>query len=144
MVVVFVAVIGVGAATAGVAISQTGDGGSTAPPVDAQALVSQPRVGVADSHGRTRGTIPTSAWTASMKPPVDGQESDSTPVPVLDEHGAKQGYWIPTYGFVESDVVEAPGFDVNTLIHDSDVEWWNSLTDAQKQDMISKGVQPPT
>jgi hypothetical protein len=135
----------VGGLTTGVALSQTGGDQPTPPPADAKVLFAQDRIGVADSRGVTRGTIPTSAWRASMdhsNAREDGS-ADPTPVPVLDDAGKKTGYWIPTYGFVESEVVDAPGFDPDTFVHEEDLKWWNSLTPEQQQLQQEHGVRPP-
>jgi hypothetical protein len=149
---IFAVVVGVaGLSMTGVALSQTGgtdqDSGPPPPPLNAQTFMSQSRLAVSDSHGMTRGTIPMSAYRAAIAPPESADQikvPDRTPVPVLDNQGHTAGYWIPTYGFVESEIVGTPGFDPDSFVEQSDREWWNSLSESQRQQLLDEGVQPPS
>jgi hypothetical protein len=92
------------------------------PTVDPRDIFDKPRIGVVDHNGRTRGTIPTSAYLGAMGIQPDGSvrpgPPGNTPVPVIDDEGRITGYWIPSYGFVERSVVEAPGFDPDAFAAD--------------------------
>jgi hypothetical protein len=122
------------------------------PSVDPRTMFDQPRVGVVDHNGRTRGTIPTAAYKAAMGIKPDGSLQprlrDNSPVPVLTDEGRTDGYWLPCYGFVERAVVEVPHFDPDEYCAEQnakdDTEWWGSLTPEQQQELMQKGVRPPS
>ncbi len=80
--------------------------------------------------------------TPDGSPP--SQTQDNTPVPVLSDDGRINGYWIPTYGFVERSVVEVPGFDPDAFAAEQnakdDAQWWAGLTPQQRSELEAKGI----
>jgi hypothetical protein len=94
------------------------------PSFDVKAFFDQPRIPVADAHGNTRGTIPTSAYmperlTGAPHP----AKPDNTPVPVITDEGKLDGYWIPCYGFAERAVVEVAHFDPDDFCAREEAKW---------------------
>jgi hypothetical protein len=127
----------------------------TPPPIaDPRAIFDQPRIGVGDSTGKVRGTIPTAAYKAAMGITAYGSPPpapDNTPVPVLTDAGDIDGYWIPCAGFVERSVVERAKFDVDAYCvaekakTDAAVaQWFAGLTPEQRQQALQHGFAPPT
>jgi len=108
---------------------------------DASQVFSGPGVGVGDSTGRVRGTIPTEAYLNAFK--VDAAQRETTKVDVVDCNGKLTGYWYPIVGFVELDVANAPGFDVRAYAAEQELARWNALTEAQRQSLEQQGFRAP-
>jgi hypothetical protein len=123
------------------------------PDADPRVIFDQPRIGVSDSNGNLRGTIPTAAYKAEMGITADGSPPpapDNTPVPVLTDAGDIDGYWLPCSGFVERSVVERKTFDADAYCatqkakQDADyAKWWAGMTPEQRQQAEDRGLQPP-
>jgi hypothetical protein len=100
-----------------------------------KAFFDQPRIPVADEHGNTRGTIPTSAYwperLAGTPPPA---QRDNTPVPVITDDGQLGGYWVPCYGFVEREVAEVAHFDPDDFCARMDAKWKAEHPEAVKRE----------
>lgn len=111
------------------------------PTADPAQVFSGPRVGVGDSTGRVRGTIPTEAYLNASK--ADAAERETTSVDVVDTNGKLTGYWYPIVGFVELDVANAPGFDVRAYAAEQELARWNALTEAQRQSLEQQGFRAP-
>jgi hypothetical protein len=73
-------------------------------------LSSTSRIGVADSEGRVRGTIPTEVGLPGPNNPR------AVITPVLDDNGQVTGYFLAGVGFVERETVERPGFDAAAYV----------------------------
>jgi hypothetical protein len=74
------------------------------------------RIGVMDSNGKYRGTIDARLVTGAL----DFSQFPKGVAPVLDSSGAIVGYDGPRVGFIERDIVEAPGFDIVDYIAGED------------------------
>jgi hypothetical protein len=120
-------------------LSPTTTGPPTSAPQPSEPPSSDPNAGVIPSSGYMTAPDPSAAALGvprGQRVPVVNEDlsasgfidfdvadplnfNHSTIVPVYDRDGRQIAYWVQDVGWVDSSVVEAPGFDVNTFIVDT-------------------------
>jgi hypothetical protein len=145
--------LAVGAAATSIALSQTGGeatgqsatgqssatSGAEPAPLDMKQFLSQPRVPVMDERGVVRGTIPTDVYIHGG----GSADAGNAVVPVLDDAGHTTGYWVANWGFTETSVATAPGFDPAAYAAKKNYDAYSALSPEAKAGLQQRGVTPP-